>query len=100
MNELTADQAWALINATKGRLFGASFIKRETGEEREMTARTGVTAYLKGGVLSYNPDNYYLVSVFDVVERGYRMIPVDGLLELRYAGKVWPVEQFRGEEQG
>src|SRR5437660_1511688 len=100
MNELTPDQAWAFIKATKGRLFGALFIERTTGQEREMSARTGVTKYLKGGTLSYNPDDYYLVSVYDVVEKGYRMIPIDGLLEIRYASKVWLVEQFREEKQG
>ena len=62
-----------------GRIFGVSFIKRTTGELRTMTCRLGVKKFLRGGELAYSPAKKHLLTVFDMVAKGYRMIPLDAI---------------------
>lgn len=70
----------------KGNFFRACFIKKD-GTVREMTARFGVKKHLKGGELSYNPEDFNYVVVFDVEKEAYRTINMDKLIFLRYNGK-------------
>lgn len=48
-----------------GKFFSVKFIKRTTGEEREMVCRKGVTKYLSGGQRAYEPDEHNLIFVWD-----------------------------------
>jgi hypothetical protein len=70
----------------KGNFFRACFLKKD-GTVREMTARFGVKKHLKGGELSYNPEDFNYVVVFDVEKEAYRTINMDKLIFLRYNGK-------------
>lgn len=70
----------------KGNFFRACFLKKD-GTVREMTARFGVKKHLKGGELSYNPEDFNYVIVFDVEKEAYRTINMDKLIFLRYNGK-------------
>jgi hypothetical protein len=70
----------------KGNFFRACFLKKD-GTVREMTARFGVKKHLKGGELSYNPEDFNYVVVFDVDKQAYRTINMDKLIFLRYNGK-------------
>lgn len=70
----------------KGNFFRACFLKKD-GTIREMTARFGVKKHLKGGELSYNPEDFNYVVVFDVDKQAYRTINMDKLIFLRYNGK-------------
>lgn len=80
---LGKELAFAKIQNTKGRIFGATFIKRSDGSVRKGSFRLGVRKYLSGGELKYNPKDYDLISVFDMNKRGYRMIPLDAVMELK-----------------
>lgn len=73
-------------NEVKGNFFRACFIKKD-GTMREMTARFGVKKHLKGGELSYNPEEFNYIVVFDVEKEAYRTINLDKLVYLRYNGK-------------
>jgi hypothetical protein len=70
----------------KGNFFRACFLKKD-GTVREMTARFGVKKHLRGGELSYNPEDFNYVVVFDVDKQAYRTINMDKLIFLRYNGK-------------
>lgn len=83
---MTRDQALDAIHNTRGLWFGATFIKRTTGEERRMVARTGVRKHLTGTGMAFDPTKKNLVVVWDAKAGGYRMIPIDGLIELRIRG--------------
>lgn len=48
-----------------GQFFSVKFIKRTTGEEREMVCRKDVTKYLAGGQRAYEPDEHNLMFVWD-----------------------------------
>ena len=69
-----------------GRFFTAVFLKKD-GTLREMTCRFGVKKALKGGQLSYNPDDYNNMIVYDIDKKEYRTISVDRLVVLKYNGK-------------
>ena len=72
-----------------GRMFTAVFIKKEDGSERVLNGQTRVKKFLKGGELSFNPEDKNLLSVWDAKARGYRFIPTDHrLLELRVDGII------------
>lgn len=67
------------IQATEGKIFRATFFKKN-GEVRDMTARFGVTDKLKGGELSFNPEEKRLLIVYDMQKEDYRAISIDGLI--------------------
>lgn len=91
MKVLTKGEAAALIAATKGRLFGVSFVKRTDGSVRKMTARLGVKSALRGGDPAYNATNKGLVVVYDTTKRDYRAIPLDAILTLSTGGEKYEV---------
>ena len=57
-----------------------------------MNCRLGVKAYLHGGVLPYNPNTKNLIPVFDVKIRQYRLIPIDGIEEVKINNYVFKVQ--------
>ena len=73
-------------NEVKGNFFRACFIKKD-GTMREMTARFGVKKHLKGGKLTWKPEDYNHIVVFDVEKEEYRTINMEKLIYLRYNGK-------------
>ena len=70
-----------LIKLNKGKFFTAKFIK-QNGKERIMNCRTGVKKYITGGGLSFTPEKYGLLSVYDIQVKGYRFIDVYSVKEL------------------
>ncbi len=74
------------------KFFSVSFVKRTTGELREMVCRKGVHSHLKGGTLSYDPAKKNLVTVFDVQSNGYRSISLEAIRSVKMNGNVFEVE--------
>lgn len=75
-----------------GAIFYVEFIKRSTGELRKMRCRLGVKKHLKGGSRAYNPAKKNLLAVFDMDERGYRSIPLEGIRRLSVGGQHFDFE--------
>jgi hypothetical protein len=90
MKTITKRQAKNLIFKTKGEFFSAQFIKKD-GTLRDMVCRLGVTKYLKGGSLAFDPSERGLVVVFEMNVEGYRMINVNSLIQLKIAGQVYKI---------
>lgn len=78
-----------LIQATRGRFFKVSFIKRTTGEQRQMLCRIGVRKHLRGGALSFDPADHNLQIVWDCVKKGYRSIPLDAVTFFKSGKTSW-----------
>lgn len=74
------------IRETKGKMFTVTFIKKSNGEKRTMNARLGVKAYLRGGVLPYDPNTKGLIPVYDIQTKDYRMINIQGIVNLKTGG--------------
>jgi hypothetical protein len=85
-------EAVTLIKNTKGKFFTVTFIKRTNGKERVMNARLGVKAYLKGGVLPYDPASKNLLTVYDMGRRKYRHINLDTISKLKIGNNEYKVQ--------
>ena len=72
-----------------GSLFSVTFVKRTTGETREMLCRTGVKVHLKGGVKKFDDKEKQLLTVYDVQKNGYRSIPLDAIIRVKIHGRVY-----------
>ncbi|RKY40186.1 MAG: hypothetical protein DRP85_09075 [Candidatus Makaraimicrobium thalassicum] len=82
----------SLIGSTNGTIFSVTFIKRTTGEERKMVCRTGVKKGVKGVGMSYDPKEKDLIVVFDMQKRGFRMIPLENVKELKIKGHKYLIK--------
>jgi hypothetical protein len=99
MLTITRNQAWELIEKTNGQIFTARVIKRTDGSNRTLNCRLARTTKVGkvGGSLKYNASEKNLVAVFEVAAKRedsdkYRMLNVDGLMELAIAGERYRVE--------
>ena len=94
------------LRGTKGRWMQVTFIKRSTGELREMTCRTGVKKHKvdptspPDPILIAQDRKHALLRVFDAnatdpkrpgQKGAYRMIALDGLRSIRAGGKEFTV---------
>lgn len=69
-----------------GRFFGVKFRKRTDGTFRTMSCRVGVKP-TGGGQAPYDFDEKNLLCVWSTHDKGYRTIPVEGIIELRVHGQ-------------
>lgn len=77
------------------QFFSVTFIKKTDGTLREMVCRKGVSKFVKGGELAYNPAEKGLVGVWEAntenPEKAYRMINLAGLRSIKMNGNVFVV---------
>jgi len=91
---ITHEEAGLLLFKSKsrhlGRIFTATFNKKD-GTERVMNCRFGVKKHLSGGELRYNPSDFGMMSVFDMVSKGYRMLTLNKITRLKIGGEDYEV---------
>ena len=78
-----------IIEQTQGKIFAVQFIKKD-GTIRMMLARLGVQKNLKGGSNGASEKNN-LVTVWDMVANGYRMINLETLISLKASGREYQI---------
>ena len=78
-----------LIKATNGKIFACEFIKKD-GSVRKMIARLGVAKNLKGGKNGASEKNS-LMTVWDMMAGGYRMINLETIQRLKVSGLTYEV---------
>ena len=87
------------LTGNGGEFFRIGFVKRTTGEYREMTCRFGVRKELKGGEKAYDFEAKNLLGVWipeqdrreDGKDTGYRVVPCETVQVLKAHGKVFNV---------
>lgn len=72
------------------KIFSVIFQKKD-GSIREMVCRLGVTKHLKGGELSYNPEDFNYLTVFDMQKQEYRTINVNTLRQIKFEGVTYDI---------
>lgn len=77
-------------------IFSVVFIKRTTGELREMQCRLNCSKDVKGGERSYDPAEKSLLVVYDTVKLGWRSIPVDAIQSAKIRGITY---NFSGKHE-
>lgn len=88
---ISKEEAKNLIKETNGKFFTVTFIKKD-GTERTMNARLGVKVYLRGGQLAYDAEEKGLIPVYDVKTKGYRMVNVSTITNLKIGKNEYTVE--------
>ena len=79
---------------TNGSEFSTvTFVKRSDGSTRVMTYRLGVTKHLRqnGKGQSYDPKQHNLITVYEMKSKGYRSIPIDGVISIRKGNETLTV---------
>jgi hypothetical protein len=71
-----------LNSIRNGQIFTVIFTKKD-GSERKMNCRRGVKRNLTGNGHGYNPEEYGLMSVFDLKVDDYRMLNCKTTSEIR-----------------
>tara|TARA_Y100000310_G_C20410607_1_gene681787 strand:+ start:104 stop:388 length:285 start_codon:yes stop_codon:yes gene_type:complete len=92
---ISKEEARDIIKGSGGKFVSVKFVKKD-GSVRDLNGRIGVYksqyAPLKNVGLKYNPNDYGLVSIFDVQKKAYRMINIETLSQLKIDGEVYETE--------
>tara|TARA_R100000541_G_scaffold24676_1_gene34324 strand:+ start:829 stop:1110 length:282 start_codon:yes stop_codon:yes gene_type:complete len=93
MKTITQDKAKELINNTNGKIFSSVFTKK-CGSIRLMTGRLKVTKHLKENAKPrpYDPDKYNLICLFDMINKGYRMINIETLKQITVNKTIYKIK--------
>ena len=82
METITQDKAKELINQSNGRIFSATYIKKDMSK-RIINARLGKHYKSKTGKKApYNPEKYNLKKVYDMKVKDFRIINLNTLISL------------------
>lgn len=85
----TQEKVRAIRNVTRGKFFITEFIERTDGTLRRMVCRTGVKKYIKGVGMSYDPNEYDLMVVWDIQKKDYRMINLSAIQLFQCGNVIW-----------
>ncbi len=77
-----------IIKDAKSTFFNVTFIKKN-GDKRAMNCIKGVKKHLNGGTLAYNPEKKNLVPVYSIDKKGYRMINLETVLQIKSRGQIY-----------
>ncbi len=92
--KITKDKAKEHIYNTNGKIFSAIFIKKD-GEKRRIVCRRGVSKYVTGKGLGFNPATRSLIGVFDMQKRAYRFININTLEQVTVQGKTYKIKESK-----
>jgi len=82
METINKEHAKQLINNSKGRIFSATYIKKDL-TERIINARIGKRYKSKTGKKApYDPEKYNLKKVYDMKAKNFRIINLNTLITL------------------
>lgn len=76
-----------LEKAKNGKIFTVDFIKKD-GTPRTMTARLGVKKGVSGEGKKYNPEDYNLLTVYDMQKGAFRNIGLDTVTRVTISGET------------
>ena len=92
MEYVTRTQLVEKIKSTNGSIFGVLFEKtRSNGELRRMNCMLNVKKHLTGTGKAVSAAAK-VITVYDLVKKGYRSIPHEGILEATINGEVYKVK--------
>ena len=74
------------------KIFALDFRKRSDRTVRSMQARLGVEKGLKNVGLPYRARKHHLLIVYDMAEKDYRAVPIDGIIRLKINSKNYRID--------
>jgi hypothetical protein len=78
------------INSNKGKIMTIVFRKKD-GTIRTLNTRTGVRSNITGKGLSYDPEKYGYLILWDLAKRGYRTVTLDTIEKVKANRETYPV---------
>ena len=109
MNIINDKTAFSILEATRaqGTIFRVTFLKRTTGEVRNMRARLGVKRGVTGVGMAYKPSEKNLLACYDVekaqemkaqgmddetaAKKSFRMIDLNSIMNMTVSGQAYQV---------
>ena len=92
MQTINKNKAKELIKESKGLIFSATFTKKD-GTHRLMNARTGKKYTPTGRKAPYKPEDYNLISLYDMRKKAFRMLNLNTLITLSINKEKYLIEQ-------
>ena len=92
MKTIKRSQVINIIKENENKIFSVIFIKKD-GTMRKMNCKRKVKKHLKGGKLAFNPIVKGLLSVYDMVNKGYRFINLNTLISIKIENKEYKIEE-------
>jgi hypothetical protein len=90
---ITESQADQLIRKSGGVMLTVEFFKRTVPHKfRRMLCRVNTDKGKTGVGRSFSDKSAHVVTVFDMHKDGYRCIPLEGIIRIRFRGKDYIVE--------
>lgn len=86
MNTLERSKVRDYLLNLNGKFFTIQFIKRSNGELRTMNCTTNYRSHLAGGQASYDFQAKNLLPVWDLKSKGFRSIPLEGVISITSGG--------------
>lgn len=80
------EEAKRLILKQGSKIFCVTFTKKD-GTVRKMLARRRVKKGVKGVGMAYNPDDYDLITVFDMEKGAFRTVNLNTIISITAAGE-------------
>lgn len=84
------------INNNKGKVMTIVFRKKD-GTIRTLNTRTGVRRNITGRGLSYDPEKYGYLILWDLQKNGYRTVTLDTIEQVRANRQVYPVVEMQSK---
>jgi hypothetical protein len=81
-----------VLGSAGGRVFRVRFIKRTTGEIRDLVGRLGVTKGVTGVGMKYDPADKGLMTVYDFQKKAFRMINLETIQEIQFKGRIFKIK--------
>lgn len=109
MDIINDKRAFEILEATRaqGTIFRVTFVKRTTGEVRNMRARLGVKRGVTGVGMAYKPSEKNLLACYDVekaqemkaqgmddetaAKKSFRMIDLNSIMNMTVSGQAYQV---------
>lgn len=84
-------QARDLIKSSGGKIFTARTIKKD-GTSRALNGRINVHKGVKDIGMKYNPEDYNLITIFDMKRHEFRMVNMDTIYQLDFKHERYEVK--------
>lgn len=92
MQKIDRKIAVSMIKNAGDKIFTVTYTKRTDNSKRVMNCRLGVSKKVSGKGMSFDPKSNDLIVVYDMQKRGYRMVSIEGILELKIAGNSFEIQ--------
>jgi hypothetical protein len=94
---LNREQLKYILKNSKGKIMTIAYRKKD-GSLRTINTRTGVKKDITGKGLTYNPDEYGYVILWDLNKKAYRTVNVNTVTTLKGGGEIYKIQENLGKK--